>query len=221
MGSRTKFYAKRIICGGAFVLCLLCPVWVHGQTWNEIFRQKKTQEKYLLKQIAYLKLYADQAWKGYRLVGSGLKTISDFSSGEFRLHQAFISGLSKVSFLVGKDVRVEETAKYYILINASFGALQKSSASFSQADINYLRKVEHGLMAEVNGDMDELLDVVLSGELEMGDEERLSRLKRIHASMQQKEGFARWFCSELQGLSKHQKTEQFGIEELRRLYENN
>ncbi len=192
-----------------------------AQTWNEIFRQKKTQEKYLLKQIAYLKLYAEQAWKGYELVSGGLETINDFTSGEFKLHEAFISALSKVGSLVRKDFRVEEIAKSYILINASFWALQKSSASFSQTHRNYFMQVKDGLMEEVNGDMDELLDIVLSGNLEMNDAERLSRLKKIHMSMWEKAGFARWFCTEAQLLGQAQKWEQLDIKELRRLYEKN
>ncbi|MEJ5996619.1 hypothetical protein WG904_19480 [Pedobacter sp. Du54] len=212
-----------------FCLIALLSIWglalssacCKAQTYNEIFRQKKTQEKYLLKQIAYLKLYADQAWKGYKLVSGGLETINDFTSGEFKLHEAFISALSKVSSLVRKDFRVEEIVKFQLNINSSFRALLKSSALAQAPNQLYYRAVQEKVMTECNADLDELMDIVLSGNLEMNDSERLSRLKKIHASMQEKAGFARWFCTEAQLLLQSQKRELNDINELRRLYEKN
>lgn len=192
-----------------------------AQNYNEIFRQKKTQEKYLLKQLAYLKLYADQVWKGYKLVSGGLETINDFTSGEFKLHEAFISALSKVSSLVRKDFRLEEIVKFQFGINSSFKALVKSSAIGEAPNQDYYRAVREKIMAECNADLDELLDVVLSGDLEMNDAERLARLKKIHSSMQEKASFTRWFCTEAQLLSQAQKRELIDIKELRRLYEKN
>lgn len=194
---------------------------VQAQTYNEIFRQKKTQENYLLKQIASLKLYADQAWKGYKLVSGGLETINDFTSGEFKLHEAFISALSKVSGLVRKDFRVEEIVKFQLGIKSSFRALLKSSASSQATNLDYYRAVQQKVMSECNADLDELMEVALSGELELNDAERLSRLKKIHSSMQEKAGFARWFCTEAQLLSQARKMDMNDIKELRRLYEKN
>jgi hypothetical protein len=224
-----SFMESRIKSIGRFCLIALVSIWglalgsasCKAQTYNELFRQKKTQEKYLLKQIAYLKLYADQAWKGYKLVSGGLETINDFTSGEFKLHEAFISAFSKVSSLVRKDFRVEEIIKFQLNINSSFMALQKSSGSSPAPNQDYYRAVQEKVIAECNDNLDELMDVVLSGDLEMNDSERLSRLKKVHASMQEKASFTRWFCMEAQLLLQSQKQEKFDIEDLRRLYEKN
>jgi hypothetical protein len=194
---------------------------VKAQTYNEIFRQKKTQEKYLLKQLAYLKLYADQAWKGYKFVSGGLETINDFTSGEFKLHEAFISALSKAGSLVRKDFRVEEIIRFQLGINSSFRALLNSSASDQAPNLIYYKAVEEKVIAECNADLDELLDIVLSGKLEMNDSERLARLKKIHSSMEEKAGFAGWFCTQAQLLSQARKMQMNDINELRRLYEKN
>ncbi|TCD08591.1 hypothetical protein EZ449_12175 [Pedobacter frigidisoli] len=222
MGSRIKSKCKNLF---VFVMVIwglaISAASCKAQNYNEIFRQKKTQEKYLLKQVAYLKLYADQAWKGYKLVSGGLETINDFTSGEFKLHEAFISALSKVSLLVRKDVRVEEIVKFQLGINSSFRALQKSSALSPAPNSEYYKAVQEEVMAECNADLDELLDVVLSGDLEMSDSERLSRVKKIHTSMQEKAGFTRWFCTEAQLLLQSQKLEKLDIESIRRLYEKN
>lgn len=222
MGSRIKYHFKwlmvsAIVIWGLALSSASCP----AQNYNEFFRQKRTQEKYLLKQIVYLRLYADQAWRGYKLVSGGLEKINKFTSGEFRLHEAFISALSKVSSLVRKDYRVEEIVKFQLNINSGFRALLKSSALGTAPNLNYYRQVQEHLMEECNADLDELLDIVLSGELEMNDAERLDRLNRIHLAMQEKAGFTRWFCSEAQLLLQSQKQERLAIEDLRRLYEKN
>jgi len=192
-----------------------------AQTYNEIFRQKKTQEEYLLKQIAYLKLYADQAWKGYKLVSGGLETINDFTSGEFSLHEAFLSALSKVSTSVRKDFRVEEIVKFQLDINSSFKAMLKSSVLSQVPNWKYFKDVEEGVLNECNADLDELMDIVLSGDLEMNDSERLSRLKKIHGAMAEKASFVRWFCAEAQLLLESGIQERLDIEKLRRFYEKN
>lgn len=192
-----------------------------AQTYNEIFRQKKTQEKYLLKQIAYLKLYADQAWKGYKLVSGGLETINEFTSGEFHLHEAFLSALSKVSLLVRRDYRVEEMVGLHLSINSFFRALQKSTASSQDPNLDYYQQVQEKVMTECNADLEELMDIVLSENLEMNDADRLSRLEKIHASMQEKAAFTRWFCAQSRGLLQAKKQEKLDIETLRRLYEKN
>ena len=223
MGSGIKPYLRTL------VVFILVWIWVwalssascKAQTYNEIFRQKKTQEKYLLKQIAYLKLYADQAWKGYELVSGGLETINDFTSGEFKLHEAFLSALSKVNGLVRKDYRVEEIAKSYIVMRSSFGALLKSAALSPDPNLDYYRAVRETVMAGCNADLDELLDIVLSGELEMNDAERLSRLEKIHGAMAEKAGFTRWFCAQVKALQQNRRQESLDIKNLRRLYEKN
>lgn len=222
MGSRINHYFKSLL---VFTMVIwgfaLSSASCKAQTYNEIFRQKKTQEKYLLKQLAYLKLFADQAWKSYKLIGRGLETINDFTSGEFKLHEAFLSALSKVNSLVSKDFRVEEIIKFQLDINSSFRALQKSSALAQAPNQDYYRAVQEKVIDECNADLDELLGVVLSGDLEMNDAERLARLKKIFISMQEKAIFVRWFCAEVTLLLQNQKQEKLDVEDLRRLYEKN
>ncbi|WP_316795338.1 hypothetical protein [Pedobacter agri] len=222
MGSGIKYRLKNLVVVlPVFFGLALSSASCKAQTYNEIFRQKKTQEEYLFKQIAYLKLYADQAWKGYKLVSGGLETINDFTLGEFSLHEAFLSALSKVSTLVRKDFRVAEIVKFQLDINSSFKALLKSSALSQAPNWKYFKDVEEGVLKECNADLDKLLDIVLSGDLEMNDAERLSRLKKIHLSMGEKASFARCFCTEAQRLLQSQKRELVDIKGLRRFYEKN
>ncbi|MDN3588130.1 hypothetical protein QWY86_15710 [Pedobacter aquatilis] len=222
MGSRIKGYWKflfgfMVVIWGVALSSASCK----AQNWNEVFRQKITQEKYLLKQIAYLKVYAGQAWNGYKLVSGGLENIGGFTSGEFRLHEAFISGLSKVSSLVRKDFRIEEIVKFQLGINSNLRALQKGSALSPAPNQDYYKAVQEKIAAECNSDLDELMDIVLSGNLALNDAERLGRLGAIHASMREKSEFTRWFCTGAALVARSEKGEKLDIEELRRLYEKN
>jgi len=96
-----------------------------AQTAAEFLRQKKTQEKYLLKQLAYLELYCSELRKGYQLAKEGWGTIKGFTDGEFKLHEAFFDALSTVSTVVKKDFRVGEIAAMQLRIRASFWQSQK------------------------------------------------------------------------------------------------
>src|SRR5690349_4506528 len=85
---------KIILCFSIlFSLCSsLC-----AQTYDEWFHQKKTQIKYWMEQIAAYQVYAGYLQKGYNVARKGLNTISSLKNGEFNLHQAFFSSLSKIN----------------------------------------------------------------------------------------------------------------------------
>jgi len=213
-----------------YLLVCLLLIWGLGlgfascqaQTAAEFLRQKKTQEKYLLKQLAYLELYGSEIRKGYQLAKEGLGVIEGFTSGEFKLHEAFFEALATVSSIVRKDFRVVEIAKMQISIRSSFGALVGSSALPQAPDqtlVNYVKQIREKVIEECNDDLDELLDVVLSGEVEMNDSERLARLKVVHAVMVKKAEFTAYFCTEVNGLLLNRKLYKSDLELLRMFYE--
>ena len=105
-------------------------------------------------------------------------------------------------------------------ISGSFRALQKSPAFGQAPNRMYIDLIKANVIAECSADLGELMDIVLSGKLEMNDAERLSRLAKVHGSMKEKAMFTRWFCAEVQGLLQGRETEKLDLEGLRRLYEN-
>lgn len=72
----------------------------HTQTFNEWFKQKKTQERYLAEQLVSLKVYADTAWKGYQLAKTGLRTIGQIRDGDFNLFEEFLAAMDGISPVV-------------------------------------------------------------------------------------------------------------------------
>lgn len=191
---------------------------VKAQTAAEFLRQKKTQEKYLIKQLAYLELYSSEIRKGYELAKEGLGTIKGFTNGEFKLHEAFFDALATVSSVVRKDFRVVEIAKMQVNIRSSLGALVESSA-LPQALKEYIREVQKTVIEACDEDLNELLDIVLSGKVEMDDEARLERLKLVYEAMKEKAAFTRYFCAEVQGLLINQRGYEIDLESIRRFYE--
>jgi hypothetical protein len=189
----------------------------YGQNWNEIFRQKKTQQKYLLQQISALEVYTGYLKKGYEIVNGGLQTISDFSNGEFSLHNAFISGLKKVSPAIRNDVRVIEIIEMQLAIGKAFGGL-KANPNLSISNQLYIRNVRENLWEESLKDLEELLMVITAGKVEMSDDERIERLNKVYFSMQDKSAFTQNFVSEISLFTRQKEMEKRSIEQSRNSY---
>jgi hypothetical protein len=220
MESRSKF--KQVLIGVAFMLVLgLDPVMGFAQTFGEFFNQKKTQKRYLLEQIAALKVYLGYAKKGYEIVGTGLQTVKDITSGEFSLHSTFISSLSAVSPFVRDNVKVAQIIAYQLEIVKSFNGVRSDGDGFlSASNLAYLLSVRAVVLAECSADLQELILVVTPGLVEMAEQERLLRLDKLYLSMQNKAGFTRDFCADVATLSAFRKRESFSIDFLNRIYEN-
>lgn len=190
----------------------------YGQTFAEFFNQKKTQKKYLLQQIAALEVYAGYLKKGYQIVDNGLSTIKDFSNGEFSLHNAFISSLKTVSPAIRNNAKVAEIIEIQIAIGKAFNGI-RSSPYLSVSNWLYVQQVRENLWDESLKDLEELLLVITSGKIEMGDDERIERLNKVHASMQEKSSFVQYFIGEISLLIAHKELEKRSLETLMNSYE--
>ncbi|MEJ2881499.1 hypothetical protein [Pedobacter sp. GR22-6] len=189
-----------------------------AQNWNEIFRQKRTQRKYLLQQIAALQVYIGYAKKGYEVVGSGLRTVKDITNGEFKLHEAFISSLKMVSPALRSDLRIPEILALQVGILNSFAALKRNDG-LTIDQMAYIALVGVSLAKACTNDLEELLLVISSGKLEMTDHERLERLAGVYSSMLDKSDFTADFCSNVQQLVSLRRTDFGELEKIRRYHE--
>lgn len=200
------------------LLCLVSAVDVSGQTWAEFFKQKKTQKKYLLNQIAALQVYIGYARKGYELVDNGLQAVRDITSGEFSLHHAFISSLKQVSPAVRNDLRVAEIISMQLSVlrlSGSWGDHELLSSG-NRAYISGIRSDVRERCLDV---LEELLLVVTAGKAEMGDQERLRRIGVMYGLMQAHYGFARGFTAEVNLLVRSRERELLELEQMEGQYE--
>src|SRR5690554_6386829 len=168
---------KVLIC----ILLLCFSMSSQAQTWNEIFRQKKTQKKYLLQQIVALKVYAGYLKDGYTIASKGIHSIESFANGEFGLHDAFFSSLKVVSPIIASNEKVDDILEWQMEIKKQFSMLLKMTIHSQRKD--YFENVKDKIVKECEVDLEELLILISSGGLEMSDDERLPRLEKIHYIM--------------------------------------
>lgn len=215
-----KIIKNKVPHGLALALICVFPLFASAQTFGEFFNQKKTQKRYLLEQIAALQVYIGYAKKGYEIVGSGIDVVKGITDGEFSLHRVFLGSLKLVSPFIRNHEKVGEILSLQLAVGGAFAGL-KQLYYLSPANRDYVSEVREQLIAECGADLEELLMVISSGRVEMSDEERLSRLSRIHESMRDKYAFARSFFGEVSWFIFSVKSGLESNQLMRRQYEIN
>ncbi len=201
------------------LLVVLGPMCASAQTLSEFIRQKATQKKYLLQQIAALEVYIGYAKKGYQIVGGGVNLVKDISSGEFGLHQRYFASLASVNPLIKNGAQVAGILEYQLGIASALRGWEK--VELNDGERRYVMEIKAGLIAGSASDLEELLLVISDGKLEMTDEQRITRLKLILGSMEERYGFVQSFSAGLVVMAGQKAREQRSINEIRRLYEIN
>ncbi|WP_256006791.1 hypothetical protein [Pedobacter deserti] len=201
-------------------LCLSLSAFssLSAQSFSEWFRQKKTQRKYLVEQIAALQMYLGYAKKGYEIAGQGWSAVRRITEGEFKLHELFIFGLSAVSPSVRNDSRIAEIITLQVSVLKSFSGLVDRDG-FTGDQLAYVLEVKAGVLEECLNDLSELFLAVTAGKAEMSDDERLARIGAVHEAMLEKSAFCQDFVSGARMLLNQQRLESHMLEKLRRYHE--
>lgn len=171
-----------MVCKRVIILILLCAVAMatRAQTLGEWFNQKKTQTKYLIQQIAELKVYAGLLNKGYSIAKGGLKTINDIKHGDYNLHADYFSSLKTVPPAVKNAALVADI----LLYQKQLIALCSQGRAFSTTDelagsADAARTGFTGIAAEVSASIDLLSLLVTDGRVSMKDDERIRQLQTL------------------------------------------
>lgn len=197
--------------------CLLValPATTHAQTFSEWFFQKKTQKKYLLKQIALLQTYLLELKQGYDICKDGLGLIHDIKNGEFSLHNAFytslktvnpkIKGFSAVAGILSNELYVLNTIKGAGKVKGA-GPLPVSL----QSSIDNTRQ-------RVGDDCDRVIaettDLVTSGTFAMTDDARLKRITALFDYSRRQVSFVQSYRMQLNLLLQSQQQDRHDMEE--------
>jgi hypothetical protein len=206
------------------ILFLLAIGNANAQTFDEWFQQKKTQKKYLGDQIVALKVYAGYAKKGYSIVHGGLTTIENIKNGNFVHDQSFFDSKRNVNPALSNSIKVANILGYQAMIIRDFRRLYQSSRmdpGFTADEILYLGHVYANMLRQCDASLDDLMDVIQSGSLEMTDDERLKRIDALHADMADKYAFTQAFGNETRLLAAQRSAEKAGIISVRNLHDNN
>lgn len=182
-----------------------------AQSVEEWFRQKATQKKYLLQQIAGLQIYIGYAAKGYQLAQKGLTTISDIKRGHFNLDQDFFGSLALVNPAVKNDARVKALMTINLQIQQQYEqtiAWLTQGNHFSQNEMFYVQQVLTAWRDESIATTNELTDLVTNGKLQLTDDERIKRIDACYKDMQERSAFGKSFSNELLLLELQREKEQ-------------
>ena len=192
-----------------------------AQTFEEWFKQKKTQKKYLIEQIVAFKIYLGYVQKGYSIARKGLTTIGNIKKGDFSLHNDFLSSFKSVNPTIRNYSKVPDIIAFQVKIIQSYKSTYKyvqSISLYSPAEIDFIYRVFTNLIDNSSNDLDELITVVTANELEMKDDERLKRIDAIYASIQDKYAFAKNFGDEAKVLAVQKAKGKNNLETSRKLY---
>lgn len=195
---------------GVVGVLLLCVQFASAQTFNEWFRQKKTQIDYLMKQIAALQVYISHVKQGYEIAQQGLQTIGAIKDGDFNLHRDFFGALKTISPRIRNSVQVAEIISYQVrIIESQRRSLSRvrGNDELGPEEIDYIVKVYARLVEQSLGNIEELIILLTADAYTMNDEERIRRIGSLHADMQEKARFAQWFSDQASVLVLRRKKE--------------
>lgn len=207
---------KKLVC---FWICVVSTNLLNAQTFDEWFKQKETQIKYLLEQIAALKSYSEVINKGYDIAHNGLATIFNSKDGDFKQHGDYflslwmvktgIKNYTKVASILETKAEVEKT-------NKAIKSLTTELLGAKERD--YVNAVYSNLLNECNGLAGELKMIISDNQLQLKDDERLERIDKIYLQMQDRYEFSNYFSNQIKILALNRLREKKEVNKLSTLY---
>ncbi|MDB5006234.1 MAG: hypothetical protein JWP45_627 [Mucilaginibacter sp.] len=208
---------KAFVCG--LILLLLTATANQGkaQTFAEWFSQKKTLIKYLTQQIVALESLESDVKKGYSIATGGLGNIGGITGAEYQLHQNYFSSLKAVNPAVKNDPDLAATAQYGQAISTNFNSLNGLNGLDNDTQ-TYIRHVANAVLQDCNDDLDELKPVVSNGQIQMTDQERISKLHQIYERIKDKYVFTQHFCNSVKILQQQKSLDEQNTQTLKQYY---
>lgn len=186
-----------------------------AQTWDEWWKQKDTQQKYLAEQFAALKAYGAVLKEGYEIASKGLGLVHSIQNGDYIQHEGYFSSFSEINPQIKNLPEVESTIALYsetrqLTLRIPDKLFQEKSFTPSEEKV-----IRHVLYA-IDKDCDQLLldlQILLENEqLNLGDSERINQLSQIHDRMQDVHAYVIRFYESCHNLGLSRQHEFVAIE---------
>jgi hypothetical protein len=169
---------------------------------NSYAQAKQTQV--LLKQIAALQIYIGYAQKGYSIAKKGLNAIGDFKRGEFNLHTDYLNSIKTVNPKIKKYARVAEIISLQLKIMKSYSSIfsqVQEDDLFHGDEVEYIKRVFERLIDNCDSILEELLTIITDNQLEMKDDERMTRIDVLYQNILDNHTFCESFGNQTRLLS--------------------
>ena len=193
----------------------------NAQTWNEWWKQKDTQKKYLAEQIVALKAYGAVLKEGYEVVSKGLGLVHTIQNGDYVQHETYFSSFSTVNPLLKKHPQAERTVTLYSKTRQLTLEIPNrlfAENSFTASEEKTIRHVLHSISKACDDILTELQTLLDKNQLNLSDSERISQLSQIHEKIQEVYGYTMRFYQSCQNLSLYRQHESQAIEHQKSLF---
>lgn len=188
-----------------------------AQTFAEWFKQKSTQKKYLLEQIAALQVYASYYRAGNNIARNGLGSVTGWLKSEYGLHSLHYDQLAYVNPVIKNNKQVSDIIQWQNDILSRMDKLTKTK-DLTKEEQQYLGQVKAALLSDCNARITELQAVISDSKLKMSDEERLKHIGVIHVAMRSNYRFASAFSDQVKLYSVQRKKEGNNVAAEKRIY---
>jgi len=177
---------------------LINAIGVNAQTFDEWFKQKETQIKYLVEQIGALKAYGEVINKGYDIARNGLTNVFNSKEGDYRQHSNYFLSLWKVRPGVKSYNKVPSTLSMKAGIEKQYLFIKSSTTEFlNDKERTYIISVYAKLIGDCNDLISEMDMVINDDQLQLKDDERIQRIDKIYLQMQDRYEFSQSFANEI------------------------
>jgi hypothetical protein len=171
---------------------------VNAQTFDEWFKQKETQIKYLVEQIGALKAYGEVINKGYDIAHNGLENVFNSKEGDYGQHHNYFLSLWKVKPGVKSYGKVLSILDMKAGIEKQYRLIRSSTTEFlNDEERSYVNSVYLNLASGCNDLDDELKMAINNDQMQLKDDERIQRIDKIYLDMQDRYQFSRSFVNEI------------------------
>lgn len=198
------------------------PVTIQAQTFDELFKQKKTQIQYLITQIAELQIYLQNVKKGYEVVRSGMNTVKNIRNGEFTLHDLYYTSMGLVNPLIRQSPGALQIARHLqYTLKAAMGLqnLLNNEIAFNEDSRKYIRECIYRLLEDAEKVRLELLDLTTDNSFELSDDQRLNRLAVLNQRSLSQVKFIKSLTAQIVALIRSIEQEQLDSQTIRSLHE--
>jgi hypothetical protein len=197
---------------------LAATVQAQSFSFSDLFGQANKQKQYYLQQIAAYHAFESELKQGYGVIKNGLNGIKNINTTELNAHSAYYQSLKQPRRTIKNSTQVQDILDWQTAIVNSFN---QTFAGPTTDEQRYISLVQANLLQSCNTDLTDLQNLLQTGTLQMTDDERLSRLAKIHAAMQDKYAFSQSFRNSLRLLAAQRQQTTNEIQTLKSIYETN
>ncbi|MBB6127439.1 hypothetical protein [Mucilaginibacter lappiensis] len=187
----------------------------------QLFGQQAKKAKLMMEQIAELEVYLHGVKTGYNIAEKGLHTAHDLKNGSLNLHAAYYHSLQEVNPVIAADPKgklIYELQEQLITIFKKEVDWQQKQKLLNRQEFSHLQRVYNNLLAESQQDLDELVQVLTPGKLQLNDQQRMDRLNHLYDRMKNRQAFAGYFTTQCRKLALERQQALQERQQLQKIY---